>query len=282
MKPLLSILIPTLPFRSQYLNRLLNELQNQIINNKLNEEIEILVFLDEFENTLGQKRNILCKKSRGKYILYCDDDDMVSSDFCLSIIEILRHNSPDHICFKQKEINECGVTKSISEFSNKFSNSFKIIWDFNICDSKFCNSYGIFSLRYNNLILYKFQKNIFDILFLKLITVIFKTPKYQTYTSKTIPLKREIAIKYKFSDNPKNQDMEWVYELFEKKEIKTELHINKFLKFYNINREMSVNRGTSEELSVIDRKKMLEHYEFKTQSLPNKKHEIKNINIIYI
>lgn len=282
MKPILSILIPTLPFRSQYLNRLLNELHHQITNNKLNNDIEILIFLDEFEHTIGEKRNILCQKSNGKYVLYCDDDDMVSSDFCKTIIDSLRYNSPDHLCFKQKEIDENGITKSVSEFSNKFSHYFKIIFGFNICDSKFCESNSLFVLRYKNSILYQFNKTILDILLLKTILRIIKIPIYKTYTSKTIPIKREIVLKYKFSNEPKNQDVDWVKELFQKKEIKTELHINKFLKYYYMNKKMSINRGSSQKLSNDERKKLLDYYNSKTSKIEIKEKKFKDIKLIYI
>jgi hypothetical protein len=60
---LLSICIATVPPRENYLNRLLSEIQRQIIEYDLYDKVEILIFKDNFENSVGSKFNRLIEVS---------------------------------------------------------------------------------------------------------------------------------------------------------------------------------------------------------------------------
>ena len=89
----LSILICTLPNRIGYLSQLLQALRPQRTN-----EVEVLVESDNGSMTTGKKRNILLQRSTGKYVVFIDDDDMVSSTYVKDILTAAESN-PDAIVF---------------------------------------------------------------------------------------------------------------------------------------------------------------------------------------
>jgi hypothetical protein len=89
-----SILICTLEERKNSFNRLYDKLKKQINELGLNDQIEILYFLDNREHTIGNKRNVLLKRSCGKYTCFADDDDDVSDNYIKTIYERLIKN-PD-------------------------------------------------------------------------------------------------------------------------------------------------------------------------------------------
>lgn len=85
---ILSILIPTLPERSELLKGLTIELYSQI--NKCDAWLRTEVLTDDAERgilTTGEKRNNLLQKARGKYFWFLDDDDMILPGAISSILE---------------------------------------------------------------------------------------------------------------------------------------------------------------------------------------------------
>jgi len=80
--PKLSILICSLNRRHEFLKRLISLLKPQI-----SKEVEVLVSIDDGENTIGRKRNNLLQQSIGKYIAFIDDDDIVSDVYVSSILK---------------------------------------------------------------------------------------------------------------------------------------------------------------------------------------------------
>lgn len=78
----LSILIPTLETRKDYLDRIMS-----ILNQQKQKDIEILIEQDNREKTIGEKRNILVSKAKGDYISFVDDDDIVSYDYTDKILQ---------------------------------------------------------------------------------------------------------------------------------------------------------------------------------------------------
>lgn len=90
--PKLSILICTMYNREGYFNRLLTKLREQE-----SDEIEIHYEIDNGEISIGEKRNKLLKKSRGDYVAFVDDDDMVSDDYVEKIINSINKSQPDVI-----------------------------------------------------------------------------------------------------------------------------------------------------------------------------------------
>ena len=87
---LLSVLIPSLTSRSEYLHRITSLLTRQINAYKLQKEVEILTLIDNREATTGFKRNTLLNKSKGKFIVFVDDDDLVSDDYLKLICDLIR------------------------------------------------------------------------------------------------------------------------------------------------------------------------------------------------
>ena len=85
----LSILICSLNDREEKLKGLLEELEKQH-----HEAVEILVEVDNGKISTGAKRNRLLKKAKGDYIAFIDDDDMVSVNYIVKILEALK-TDPD-------------------------------------------------------------------------------------------------------------------------------------------------------------------------------------------
>ena len=97
---LLSILIPTLKLRDLYLNRMLSSLEDQIVPD-ITEKIEVITFVDNFENTIGYKRNKLLEASTGKFTCFVDDDDIIHPKYCQTMIGAIENNGDiQHIGFK--------------------------------------------------------------------------------------------------------------------------------------------------------------------------------------
>jgi glycosyltransferase involved in cell wall biosynthesis len=87
---LLSILIPSLETRKHFLDSLINMIMYQDGFN--NDEVEVLTFIDNRENTTGHKRNILIERAKGKFVVFIDDDDKISDDYISKILEAIKSN----------------------------------------------------------------------------------------------------------------------------------------------------------------------------------------------
>ena len=93
----LSILIPTVDVRTKQLNELLLNIENQITQNHLEEKIEVIVFKDNFEYTIGHKRNTLLDSSQGTFTVYVDDDDELNRNYCKIMSNIIDNKKIDYI-----------------------------------------------------------------------------------------------------------------------------------------------------------------------------------------
>ncbi|WP_170110644.1 glycosyltransferase family A protein [Flavilitoribacter nigricans] len=94
-KILLSILILSIPERhTSFLTRLLRQLEMQA----LGQPVEILVFTDNRQRTIGEKRNQLVALAKGDYFCFVDDDDRVAPDYVIHILRAL-HSKPDCVVF---------------------------------------------------------------------------------------------------------------------------------------------------------------------------------------
>jgi glycosyltransferase involved in cell wall biosynthesis len=87
---LFSVLILSIPSRLEKLSKLYAHLSAQSVDLP----IEILCLVDNKAMTIGEKRNKMLGCARGKYLAFLDDDDMVSEDYCSSIVEAIR-NCPE-------------------------------------------------------------------------------------------------------------------------------------------------------------------------------------------
>lgn len=72
---LLSILIPTMPSREGFLQRLMGVLEPQLAP-----DIELLVD-SEIGVSIGVKRQQMLEAAQGKYIAFIDDDDLISANY---------------------------------------------------------------------------------------------------------------------------------------------------------------------------------------------------------
>jgi len=79
VKPVLSILIPTLKDRASHLKKLKTGLMSQAT--KAGVYIEILTECDQGELTVGRKRNMLLDRAAGEFCAFVDDDDLVSTTY---------------------------------------------------------------------------------------------------------------------------------------------------------------------------------------------------------
>lgn len=92
----LSILIPTLPERFQYLKRLKNILEPQVA--RYPGEVEIRVH-DSRGITTGRKRNELIALCQGTYFVQIDDDDRVPSYYVNELMNAIEQ-MPDVVTFR--------------------------------------------------------------------------------------------------------------------------------------------------------------------------------------
>lgn len=90
----LSVLICSLEERREYLVRLIHALKPQ-----LSPEIEVKLCIDNRQVSTGEKRNDLLMSATGKYVVFIDDDDLVSEDYISSILQAAKQDT-DAIVFK--------------------------------------------------------------------------------------------------------------------------------------------------------------------------------------
>jgi len=110
----LSVLIPSIPERIDKALKLLNNITEQDQGGK----VEVLLFTDNRQRSIGQKRDALVQIAKGKYMVFVDDDDDVGDTFVADILEAAK-GSPDIITYKHRAyIN--GVSYTInSDLRNK-------------------------------------------------------------------------------------------------------------------------------------------------------------------
>lgn len=89
----LSIMIPTMPSRAEFLRRLLEHLWKQALRHP--RQVEILT--DAGHGTTGEKRQRLLERAIGQYVASIDDDDWVSEDYIDRIFAAL-DKCPDADC----------------------------------------------------------------------------------------------------------------------------------------------------------------------------------------
>jgi glycosyltransferase involved in cell wall biosynthesis len=96
-----SILIPTVPSRWSYFNRLCSQLLPQIASDG-GGEVELLGFYDNKMRKLGPKRNDMLMLAQGEYLAFIDDDDRIPSDYVATILTTLKeHPEADVVVFEQ-------------------------------------------------------------------------------------------------------------------------------------------------------------------------------------
>jgi len=257
----LSILIATVPPRKKYLNRLLTKIQKQIVDNNLQGRVEVIVYEDDFEASLGQKKNKLYKSAKGKYTVSIDDDDDISDDYCKTICDVIKEYDVDQICIGHRYFHNNSsrwipiyISKKYKYYSLVFKNLFYLyITKYHLdknCDWELCFK-KIPILRAKE----KGLKMFFIVLFLHLFKN--KVSSNIRHTCHTTPIKREITQSVDFTSRPREQDIEWATEIYKQGLIKTEHILDKDLYFYYYDHEMSINRGKWGRLEKNEKRKKL-------------------------
>lgn len=109
MNPILSILIPTVPQRAAELATLLEIISPQTEGRP----VEVLSLMDNCRRSIGMKRQALLDIAHGKYVAFCDDDDLVSDDYVATLCDMARVDV-DVLCFNQ--LARWNGTESTVEF----------------------------------------------------------------------------------------------------------------------------------------------------------------------
>lgn len=95
MKPVLSILIPSLPERLTIAHRLFDHLRIQ----SAGLPVEILMLTDNRIRKAGGKREALVQLATGSYVAFVDDDDRVADDYVESIVTTILDHHCDVVVF---------------------------------------------------------------------------------------------------------------------------------------------------------------------------------------
>jgi hypothetical protein len=100
MKPLLSILIPTVYGRESELNKLLDRIKlcNSLVPHDT--DIQVIVERDNKEMSIGEKRELLYRRASGLFSWQIDDDDSISEDALAEIFKAIEQE-PDCITFEE-------------------------------------------------------------------------------------------------------------------------------------------------------------------------------------
>jgi glycosyltransferase involved in cell wall biosynthesis len=116
-KPKLSILIPTLTDRINFLTELLKLVYSQ--DPDLLRKTEILINADSRLKTIGQKRNELVKSATGEYVVFIDDDDSISYDYLTHLFAGI-NLGVDHVGIMGIYNPDNGISKPF-KCSNKYA-----------------------------------------------------------------------------------------------------------------------------------------------------------------
>lgn len=118
--PLFSILIPSLKSREKTMHNLIGHLLSQ----EGVDDVEILVYVDEGEITIGQKRNELLLEAKGKFSAFVDDDDWVSDLYVTRIVGAIKQNdarSPYHIRDSVERTLDCIGFMATVSFAGEYA-----------------------------------------------------------------------------------------------------------------------------------------------------------------
>lgn len=116
MKPILSILTPAIPSRTDKLSKIVASIEEQRLALFCAFDVEHLVFLDtQCARTVGQKRDNLVQLANGQYVAFLDDDDLPSPDYLSKLLSAIKSATalPDVITFRQSVIY-CGQEGEVS------------------------------------------------------------------------------------------------------------------------------------------------------------------------
>jgi glycosyltransferase involved in cell wall biosynthesis len=105
IRPILSILTPSVPSRWERVEQLSREIYHQASALDAERKVEHLVFSDNWNRRIGEKRDNLLGLARGQYIAYVDDDDNISPDYIQRMLS-LAATGADVLTFRQNVLFE--------------------------------------------------------------------------------------------------------------------------------------------------------------------------------
>jgi cellulose synthase/poly-beta-1,6-N-acetylglucosamine synthase-like glycosyltransferase len=116
---LLTICICSIFTRQNYLDRLLAVLRPQ-----LSQRVELLLACDAGQAAIGEKRQRLLEQARGEFVVFIDDDDLISPDYVRQILgAIYRNPAADAITYRSKRycdgVYEADCIYSLRNASNE-------------------------------------------------------------------------------------------------------------------------------------------------------------------
>lgn len=264
MSVLLSILIPSVKSREKNLYRLLKSLEDQIVKDNLQEKIEIIVFQDSMEYSVGHKCNVMIEMAKGLYVTGIGDDDYISENYCKLLCETIEKNSDvDQISFgvKQKRKSIWSVYGKYSCKEENFNLDFGL---FKLIFKNFGNpekeDYSDFYFSIFNFKLWYCKKNSFLHFISTFIVILFmwNFRGAKGYSWTIIPIKKEIAVKVKFTDIDFSEDAQWVMKLRDEKLINTEIILDQDLYFYHYKPKNSLVRGKHQKMEKEYKTKITE------------------------
>ncbi len=97
-----SVLILSIPERIDAMKLMVLQLQDQALACGQPTSVEILVLLDNRSKSISEKRNDLLAAARGRFIAFLDDDDAISDDYLMRLLDAIdQHPAVDCISFQQ-------------------------------------------------------------------------------------------------------------------------------------------------------------------------------------
>ena len=95
----ISILVLSIPSRTESVTALIKKLEGQLGNRR---SVEILVLTDNRSQSISEKRNVLLKAARGKFVGFMDDDDGIANNYIDLLLTAVKDNpTVDCISFDQ-------------------------------------------------------------------------------------------------------------------------------------------------------------------------------------
>lgn len=183
----LSILIPTLPERYNYLKRLQNILYPQVSN--FPDQVEIKIHDAGRHMSTGAKRNALIANSAGDYFVQVDDDDHVPMYYVDELMKAIALN-PDVITFIGHMTTDGGNRQN---FTIKLGSRYETV---------------------NN--------------------------HHYRYPNHLCCYKRSVVGHIPFPDITVTEDFQWAQRVQQLGLLKTEIHINKEMYFYDFKSKKNV------------------------------------------
>jgi glycosyltransferase involved in cell wall biosynthesis len=96
---LISVLILSIPSRTESVTALMKKLEGQLGNRR---SVEILVLTDNKSQSISEKRNVLLRAARGQFVCFMDDDDGIANDYIDQLLTAVKENpSVDCVSFNQ-------------------------------------------------------------------------------------------------------------------------------------------------------------------------------------